>query len=108
MRSTVAGVRIGEEQNTVTLTHAEWNDFVARIRRGRAQAGLTDRRQPGRRFSATRLITLASRPGGCFVSAAAPARAFVAVPGPATSELFNLSLSIALSSLAIIAPGSRA
>jgi hypothetical protein len=27
-------VRIGEEQNTVTLTHAEWNDLVARVRRG--------------------------------------------------------------------------
>jgi hypothetical protein len=28
------GVRIGEENNTVTLTHAEWNELVARIRRG--------------------------------------------------------------------------
>lgn len=28
------GVRIGEDQNTVTLTHAEWNDLVARVRRG--------------------------------------------------------------------------
>ncbi len=28
------GVRIGEEQNTVTLTHAEWNDLVARVQRG--------------------------------------------------------------------------
>ena len=27
-------VRIGEEHNTVTLTHAEWNDLVARIRCG--------------------------------------------------------------------------
>ena len=27
-------VRIGENQNSVTLTHAEWNDLVARIRRG--------------------------------------------------------------------------
>ena len=26
-------VRIGEGHNTVTLTHAEWNDLVARIRR---------------------------------------------------------------------------
>lgn len=28
------GVRIGEENNLVTLTHAEWNDLVARVRRG--------------------------------------------------------------------------
>jgi hypothetical protein len=28
------GVIIGEEQNIVKLTHAEWNDLVARIRRG--------------------------------------------------------------------------
>jgi hypothetical protein len=27
-------VRIGENQNTVTLTHAEWNELVARVRRG--------------------------------------------------------------------------
>jgi hypothetical protein len=27
-------VRIGEEHNTVTLTHAEWNELVTRIRRG--------------------------------------------------------------------------
>jgi len=27
-------VRIGEEHNTVTLTHAEWNDLVDRVRRG--------------------------------------------------------------------------
>jgi hypothetical protein len=27
-------VRIGEDENTVTLTHAEWNDLVARIQRG--------------------------------------------------------------------------
>ena len=27
-------VTIGEAENTVTLTHAEWNDLVARIRRG--------------------------------------------------------------------------
>ena len=27
------GVTIGEDENTVKLTHAEWNDFVARIRR---------------------------------------------------------------------------
>jgi hypothetical protein len=29
-----SGVRIGEEQNVVTLSHAEWNDLVARVRRG--------------------------------------------------------------------------
>ena len=28
------GVTIGEGENTVRLTHAEWNDLVARIRRG--------------------------------------------------------------------------
>jgi len=28
------GVTIGEDENTVELTHAEWNDLVARIRRG--------------------------------------------------------------------------
>ena len=28
------GVRIGEKHNTVTLTHAQWNDLVARIRCG--------------------------------------------------------------------------
>jgi hypothetical protein len=28
------GVTIGEDENTVKLTHAEWNDLVARIRRG--------------------------------------------------------------------------
>lgn len=27
-------VRIGEEHNIVTLTHAEWNDLVARVRSG--------------------------------------------------------------------------
>ena len=27
-------VRIGENQNTVTLTHAEWNELVTRIQRG--------------------------------------------------------------------------
>ena len=27
-------VTIGEERNIVTLTHAQWNDLVARIRRG--------------------------------------------------------------------------
>ena len=28
------GVTIGEGENTVRLTYAEWNDLVARIRRG--------------------------------------------------------------------------
>jgi len=28
------GVTIGENQNTVKLTHAEWNDLVSRIQRG--------------------------------------------------------------------------
>ncbi len=28
------GVIIGENKNTVKLTHAEWNDLIARIRRG--------------------------------------------------------------------------
>lgn len=28
------GVTIGEDANTVTLTHAQWNDLVARIRAG--------------------------------------------------------------------------
>ena len=28
------GVIIGENDNVVKLTHAEWNDLVARIRRG--------------------------------------------------------------------------
>jgi hypothetical protein len=28
------GVTIGEDENTVKLTHAEWNDLVARIRHG--------------------------------------------------------------------------
>ena len=28
------GVTIGEDRNTVKLTHAEWNDLVARIQRG--------------------------------------------------------------------------
>ena len=27
-------VRIGEGNNTVTLTYAEWNDLIARVRRG--------------------------------------------------------------------------
>ena len=27
-------VTIGEEENTVRLTHAEWNDLVARVLRG--------------------------------------------------------------------------
>jgi hypothetical protein len=30
---TKQGVSIGEGENTVRLTHAEWNDLVARIRR---------------------------------------------------------------------------
>lgn len=29
-----AGVMIGEDENTVKLTHVEWNDLVARIKRG--------------------------------------------------------------------------
>jgi hypothetical protein len=29
-----SGVTIGENENTVRLTHAEWNDLVGRIRRG--------------------------------------------------------------------------
>jgi len=28
------GVSIGENENIVKLTHAEWNDLVIRIRRG--------------------------------------------------------------------------
>jgi hypothetical protein len=28
------GVSIGEDENTVKLTHEQWNDLVARIRRG--------------------------------------------------------------------------
>jgi len=28
------GVLIGEDENTVSLTHAQWNDLVARIQRG--------------------------------------------------------------------------
>ena len=28
------GVTIGENENTVKLTHVEWNDLVARIKRG--------------------------------------------------------------------------
>jgi Fe-S cluster biogenesis protein NfuA len=31
---TAQGVTIGEEENIVKLTHAEWNDLVARVRRG--------------------------------------------------------------------------
>ena len=31
---TNGGVIIGENENRVKLTHAEWNDLVARIRRG--------------------------------------------------------------------------
>ena len=29
-----AGVTIGENENTVKLTHAEWNELVARISKG--------------------------------------------------------------------------
>jgi len=32
------GVTIGEDRNTVRLTHAEWNDLVARIVRGELPA----------------------------------------------------------------------
>jgi len=32
------GVTIGEDENTVRLTHAEWNDLVARIRCGELSA----------------------------------------------------------------------
>ena len=28
------GVTIGEDANTVRLTHAQWNDLVARVRSG--------------------------------------------------------------------------
>lgn len=28
------GVTIGEDETTVKLTHVEWNDLVARIKRG--------------------------------------------------------------------------
>ncbi|MGH6999940.1 MAG: hypothetical protein ACREEA_00320 [Stellaceae bacterium] len=31
---TADGVTIGEDRNTVRLTHAEWNDLVARIKHG--------------------------------------------------------------------------
>ena len=31
------GVTIGEDDNTVKLTHAEWNDLVRRVRRGELQ-----------------------------------------------------------------------
>jgi hypothetical protein len=31
---TDAGVTIGEDANTVNLTHAEWNDLVNRVRSG--------------------------------------------------------------------------
>jgi len=31
------GVTIGEEANVVELSHAQWNDLVARIRRGELQ-----------------------------------------------------------------------
>jgi hypothetical protein len=31
-------VRIREEHKTVTLTHAQWNDLVARVRRGELKA----------------------------------------------------------------------
>ncbi len=29
-----SGVRIGEDRNIVTLTHAQWNDLVRRVRGG--------------------------------------------------------------------------
>jgi hypothetical protein len=29
-----AGVTIGEDENTVKLSHAEWNDLVSRIKSG--------------------------------------------------------------------------
>lgn len=32
------GVSIGEEENVVRLTHAQWNDLVARIRSGELKA----------------------------------------------------------------------
>jgi len=32
------GVTIGEDENTVRLTHEQWNDLVARIRRGELAA----------------------------------------------------------------------
>ena len=32
------GVTIGEDDNTVTLTHEQWNDLVARIHRGELSA----------------------------------------------------------------------
>jgi hypothetical protein len=32
------GVTIGENDNTVTLTHEQWNDLVARICRGELAA----------------------------------------------------------------------
>jgi hypothetical protein len=31
---TEEGVRIGEEGNLVRLSHAQWNELVARVRRG--------------------------------------------------------------------------
>ena len=31
---TAQGVTIGEDENTVRLTHAEWNDLVARVLSG--------------------------------------------------------------------------
>ena len=37
------GVRIGENQNTVTLTHAEWNELVARVRSGELKPVLSTR-----------------------------------------------------------------
>ena len=33
------GITIGEDQNTVRLTHAQWNDLVRRIRRGELPEG---------------------------------------------------------------------
>jgi len=34
VKITDGGVTIGEKGNTVKLTHAEWNDLVARVLRG--------------------------------------------------------------------------
>ena len=34
VKITDEGVTIGEAENTVKLTHAQWNDLVARVRSG--------------------------------------------------------------------------